>query len=228
MEAIAGCFARTGIDAFPGDCEAHSIAMLIGRGAWSEGERRARRACAAMEPMDLTHVGQVLAEIGDIQLRKGEFANADEAFNRAVELGAKPHPGMALARLAHGDARGAAAAIAVALADETWDSLARGRLLPAQVEVALANGDVESAQAAATELATIAARYARPALTAAAECAQAAVLLARNEPAGAISALRRGIAMWQKQVLRTKLHGRGCYWVRRWTGTAIRSTRSCS
>ena len=37
MEAIADCFARTGIEAFPGDCEVHSIGILIGRGAWSEG-----------------------------------------------------------------------------------------------------------------------------------------------------------------------------------------------
>jgi DNA-binding SARP family transcriptional activator len=48
MDAIADCFDRTGIDAFPGDCEAHSVAILVGRGAWSEGEQRARRACAAM------------------------------------------------------------------------------------------------------------------------------------------------------------------------------------
>jgi hypothetical protein len=68
MEAIADCFARTGIEAFPGDCEAHSVGILVGRGAWSEGERRARRTCAAIEPMDLTHAGLALAEIGEIRL----------------------------------------------------------------------------------------------------------------------------------------------------------------
>lgn len=36
MEAIADCLARTGIEAFPGDCEAHSVGILVGRGAWSE------------------------------------------------------------------------------------------------------------------------------------------------------------------------------------------------
>ena len=106
MDAIADCFARTGIEAFPGDCEAHSVGILIGRGAWSEGERRARRACAAMEPMDLTHVGLALAEI--------------------------------------------------------------------------------------------AARYARPALAAAAECAQATVLSAEGDPATAAASLRRGIALWRE------------------------------
>ena len=87
MDAIADCFARTGIDAFPGDCEAHGVGILIGRGAWSEGERRARRACADMEPMDLTHVGLALAEIGEIRWRRGDLAGAETAFARAVAAG---------------------------------------------------------------------------------------------------------------------------------------------
>jgi ATP/maltotriose-dependent transcriptional regulator MalT len=198
MEAIADCFARTGIEAFPGDCEAHSIAMLVGRGAWSEGERRARHACAAMEPMDLTRVGLALAEIGEIRWRRGDLAGAEEAFIRAGQLGSPPHPGRALVRLAQGDARGAATSIAAALAEESWDCLARARLLPAQVEIALADDEVEAARAAAAELAEIATRYARPALAAAAECAQARVLLAEGDPATAATTLRRGIARWRQ------------------------------
>jgi DNA-binding SARP family transcriptional activator len=198
MDAIADCFARTGIEAFPGDCEVHSVGILIGRGAWSEGERRARRACAAMEPMDVTHVGLALAEIGEIRWRRGDLAGAEEAFTRAVQLGSTTHPGMALVRLAQGDVRGAAASIAVALAEETWDCLARARLLPAQVEIALADGDVETARAAAAELSTIATSYARPALAAAAECAHATVLLAEGDPVTAAASLRRGIALWRE------------------------------
>ena len=198
MDAIADCFARTGIDAFPGDCEAHSVGILVGRGAWAEGERRARRACAAMEPMDLTHVGLALAEIGEIRWCRGDLAGAEEAFTRAVQLGSTPHPGMALVRLAQGDVRGAVASIAGALADATWDCLARARLLPAQVEIALADGDVATARSAVAELATIATRYARPALAAAAECAKATVLLAEGAPAMAAASLQRGIALWRE------------------------------
>jgi DNA-binding SARP family transcriptional activator len=198
MDAIADCFARTGIDAFPGDCEAHSIAILVGRGAWSEGEQRARRACAATEPMDLTHVGIALAEMGEIRWRRGDLAGAEEAFTRAVQLGSPPHPGMALVRLAQGDVPGAAASISVALADETWDCLARARLLPAQVEIVLVGGDVETARSAAAELAEIASRYPRPALAAAAQCAQARVLLAEGDPVLAAASARRGIALWRE------------------------------
>jgi DNA-binding SARP family transcriptional activator len=196
MEAIADCFDRTGIGAFSGDCEAHSVGILVGRGAWSEAERRARRACAAMEPMDLAHVGPAFAEIGEIRLRRGDLAGARTAFIRAEELGATPGAGMALVRLADGDVRGAAASITVALADQTWDCLARGRLLPAQVEIALAGQDVDTARSAASELAEIAATFARPGLMAAAECARAAVLLHEGGSAAAASSLRRGIALW--------------------------------
>jgi tetratricopeptide (TPR) repeat protein len=198
MEAIADCFARTGIEAFPGDCEAHSVGILVGRGAWSEGERRARRACAAMEPMDLTHVGLALGEIGEIRWRRGDLAGAEEAFTRATQLGSPPHPGQALVRLAQGDVRGAAALIAADLADETWDCLTRARLLPAQVEIAVANGDVETGRSAAAELAEIASRYARPALAAAAECARARVLLAEGDRAMAAASVRRSIALWRE------------------------------
>jgi DNA-binding SARP family transcriptional activator len=198
MDAISDCFVRTGIDAFPGDCEVHSVGILIGRGAWAEGERRARRASTAIEPMDLTHVGLALGEIGEIRWRRGDLAGAEEAFTRAMQLGSAPHPGMALVRLARGDVPGAAAAIAVALADGTWDLLVRARLLPAQVEIALADGDVGTARSAAAELSAIATRYARPALAAAAQCADAQVLLAEGDPGMAAAALQRGIALWRE------------------------------
>ena len=198
MDAIADCSARTGIDAFTGDCEAHSVAILVGRGAWNEAEMRARRACAGMEPMDLAHVGLAFAQIGEIRLRRGDLASAEEAFTRAVDLGATPQPGMAMLSLAKGDVRGAAASIAVGLTDQCWDLLSRGRLLPAQVEIALADGDVETARSAAAELSEIATSYPMPAQAAAAECAQGAVLLAGEEPVPAVDSLRRGIARWRE------------------------------
>jgi len=85
MDAIAECSAQTGINSLPGDCEAHSIGILIGRGAWSEGEQRARGACAGMEPIELVHVGLALSEIGEIRLRMGDLDGAADAFAKATE-----------------------------------------------------------------------------------------------------------------------------------------------
>jgi hypothetical protein len=109
MEGIAECFAQTGITSLPGDCEAHSIAMLVGREAWSPGELRARYACAGLEPFELSHVGLALSEIGQIRVRMGDLDGAAEAFTKAAENAAPPQPGAALLQLARGDTAGAAA-----------------------------------------------------------------------------------------------------------------------
>jgi DNA-binding SARP family transcriptional activator len=197
MEAIAECFAATGITSLPGDCEAHSIGILIGRGAWSEGELRARGACAGMEPIELSHVGLALSEIGEIRLRLGDLDGAAEAFAKASENAAPPQPGTALLLLARGDAAGAAVSIGGALAEAGWDRLARARLLPAQVEIALAGGDIATARSAATELAELAGVFASPAILAAATSAQGAILLAEGDAANAIERLTRSMDLWR-------------------------------
>jgi tetratricopeptide (TPR) repeat protein len=196
MDAIAECFDRTGITGFPGDCETHSIAMLIGRGAWSEAEQRARGACAGMEPIELVHVGLALSEIGEIRLRMGDLEGAAEAFTKATENAAPPQPGTALLLLARGDTAGAAASIGGALAEAGWNKLTRVRLLPAQVDIALAGGDIATARAAVTELAELAAVFTSPAILAAADGAQGAVLLADGDSAGAVECLQRAADRW--------------------------------
>jgi hypothetical protein len=154
MEAVADCFSRTGIGAFPGDCETHRVGILVGRGAWSEGELEARRACAHEERIDLLHVGQALHEIGEIRLRLGDLQGAAGAFERAAASGASPQPGRAMLELMRGDVPAAAASIEDALA-ATPDRLARARLLPAQVEIALAVGNAERATRRIDDLAPV-------------------------------------------------------------------------
>jgi DNA-binding NarL/FixJ family response regulator len=75
--------------------------------------------------------------------------------------------------------------------------LARAALLPALAEIALHNGDVAAARAAAEELGAIAGRYGRDALRAAASQARGAVALASGDPNGALAALRDAGRLWQ-------------------------------
>jgi len=196
MEAVADCFARTGIGAFPGDCETHRVGILVGRGAWSQGELEARRACAQIERIELTHVGQALHEIGEIRLRLGDLGGAADAFERAADTGASPQPGLALLQLLRGDVATAAASIEDALAD-TSDQLARARLLPAQVQIALAAGAVDTARAASGELDEVAGAYGSAGLAAAAACARGALLLVNGDARAAARALRDGVRLWQ-------------------------------
>jgi hypothetical protein len=76
--------------------------------------------------------------------------------------------------LAQGDPAGAEASIGAALSEARWNNLARARLLPAQVEIALAADDHATARAAADEIAKLAGVFASPAIRAAAETARGA------------------------------------------------------
>jgi class 3 adenylate cyclase len=103
-----------------------------------------------------------------------------------------------LIRLAEGKVKAAATAINSAVQDETWDQWARARLLPAQVEIAIAAGDPALARTAAEELARIVATYASPALQAGSRQALGRVLLAEGDPAGAAREFRAAIRGWRE------------------------------
>lgn len=92
-------------------------------------------------------------ELGEVRLRLGDLAAAEEAFRQAQELGRDPEPGLALLRLTEGKLAAACVAIRSALAVKSDDRLARGQPLPAQVELALAAGELDVAVAAMEDLA---------------------------------------------------------------------------
>ena len=82
--------------------------------------------------------------------------------------------------------------------DEAEGLVARARMLPAYVEIALAGGDTGSAAAAANELTEIAAALDAPLLHAAAAQARGAVLLAEGKARVALDALRVAHKLWQE------------------------------
>ena len=126
------------------------------------------------------------------------MAGAEEAFGRAHGLGFEPQPGLALLRLDQGKVEAAATALRVAVAGERGNQLRRARLLAAQVDVALAAGDIGTAGPAADELERIAGAFATPVLDAAAATARGAVRLAEDDVSGALDSLRRACGVWQE------------------------------
>ena len=99
--------------------------------------------------------------------------------------------------MAQGDTAGAAASIGAALAEVGWNNLARARLVPAQVEIALAADDIVTARSAVTELAELAAVFASPAIRASADMAQGAMHLAEGDGDEAVECLRRAADLWR-------------------------------
>jgi DNA-binding NarL/FixJ family response regulator len=162
---------------FPGMCRVHRCEVDSMRGEWAVAEREALRAAEELRPHAAYMVAAGLYLAGEIRLRRGEFAGAEEAFRRAHELGGSPQPGLAQLRLAQGDVDSAAAALRSALAAGASGPLRRARLLAAHVEAELVRQDEPAARRSAAELDDLAIANRAPLLRAMAAQAQAAVLL---------------------------------------------------
>jgi class 3 adenylate cyclase len=187
---------RQEIAGFPGMCRVHRAEIMRLRGAWADAEVEARRACEELKDFNLEAAGEAFYEVGEIRLRVGDLGAAQEAFEQANELGREPQPGLALLRFAEGKLASAQGCLGRALDEERGD-LARARLLPAEVELSIAAGDVERAQVAADELEGIAGRYEGAALAAAASTSRGRLGIARGDSAKAVRDLREALRLWR-------------------------------
>jgi class 3 adenylate cyclase len=198
--------ARQDIHGYRGACRLHRAELKRLEGSWAEAEQEVRDACRELEDFRLLDVvGDAYNELGELRLDMGDLAGAEESFHKAYEYGNSAEPGLALLSFARGQTSQAADAIAQALlrahgsADGSSDLLLRTRLLPAQVEIAIAGGDVETARAAADEMDRIVGDYENPALRAAALTMRGAVQLEEGDDAvRAITTLDRAWRLWQE------------------------------
>jgi class 3 adenylate cyclase/ATP/maltotriose-dependent transcriptional regulator MalT len=195
---------RRSINGFPGVCRLHKAQIHKLRGMWREAEAEALLACKELPswfPLDL---GRALSEIGEIRLRTGDLEGAEEAFLQANDAGHDPNPGLALLQLAEGDVQAAAATIRDALDNPQAGSfetppnsdLQRASLLPAQVEISLAAGDLDAARAGAVDLDQIAETTGVAAMRASAVWARGLLQLAEGQAEAAQQSFRGSAALW--------------------------------
>ena len=197
-EATTRWCERQSVTGFPGICRVNRAEVIERRGAWAQAEQEARKACDELQRFQLSDVAALgFYAIGDIRLRMGDLPASEDAFRRAHELGAVPEPGLALVRLAQGDAPAAAASLRRALANESERS-PRARLLPAEVDVALAIGDRERARAASQELDALAIAFGTAAMGAIAGTARAALQLADGDAVSAEKTIGVALRQWRE------------------------------
>jgi class 3 adenylate cyclase len=192
---------------YPGICRVHRAELKRLRGSYSEAEREARVAVEELERYQLLDsVGFAHYQVGEVRLHMGDLDAAEQAFMRAYEYGWASQPGLAVLTLARGDAKGAAKAIAASLAGgagvdgggPALNVLGRARLLPAQVTIALAAGDTETASDAAEELEQVAIKYDRTAFEAATLNARGEIELHDGRFAEAAVALDKAWRLWRE------------------------------
>ena len=184
------------IGAFPGVCRINRAEVMRYQGKLEDAERTASEASELLATWAPRIAAAGYAEVGEVRLRLGDLAKAEEAFDLADELGHDPEPGRSLVLLAREKPTAALASIRRALADDL-PALTKARLLPAFVEIAVAADAVDDAAAAAQELAATADLYDTPALRAAAAVAAGSVALARDDPQAAMRPLRQALRLWQ-------------------------------
>jgi class 3 adenylate cyclase len=189
------------VTGFPGACRVHRAEAMRLRGDWSAAETQALAACEELKDFDQMIPAAGYYEIGEIRRRRGDHAGAEEAYRISSELGREPQPGVSLLRLAEGKVDAAAAGIRRTL-EEAQEPLFRFRRLPAQVEIALAAGDLKTARAAADEAEQIVDSYKigdrrAAAFDATVHFARGQILLAEKDWGAAIAALKHARDEWQ-------------------------------
>ena len=193
---------RQDVSGFPGACRVHQAELIRFRGDWPRAESQALQACEELHDFNRWVTAGGFYEIGEIRRRRGDFQAAEDAFNKAIELGNDAQPGLALLRLGQGKVEAALSGIRRSLSD-AHDPFAKARRLPAQVEIAVAAGDLKAARATAEELEQIADAYRldgrrTAVLSAEAELAEGTIRLAADEVDDAVAALRRAAREWNE------------------------------
>jgi class 3 adenylate cyclase len=191
---------RLDVSGFPGACRIHRAEIMRLRGDWPAAEAQALAACEELSDYEQSITAAGHYEIGEIRRRRGDHAGAEAAYRTANELGRDSQPGLALLRLAEGKVDAAFAGVKRSLTD-VRDPLSRLRLLPAQVEIAIAAADLKTAREAAEELTQIVDAYKiggerAPAFDAVEHGAWGRIRLAENDPDGAIRCLQRARDEW--------------------------------
>lgn len=192
------------VGGFTGVCQVHRAELKRLRGDWSEAERDARVACVELERFHLLNgIGFAHYEIGEVRRHMGDLDAAEDSFMRAYEYGHPAQPGLALLRMDQGELDEATKSISGALEAVSGeaaspDVLTRGHLLPAQVEIAIAFGDHETAATAVAKLEEIAKTYDASSWEATVLTCRGALQLAQEEFEDALASLDKAWRLWQE------------------------------
>ena len=189
------CAGQPDLVPYRGQCLVHRSQVLQAHGAWTEAVTEVERARKRLSEPAHPALGLALYQQGELHRLSGNLAEAEHAYRAASEQGREPAPGFALLRLAERKLDAAVAAIR-RMVEESRGQITRPTMLAAFVEIMLDTGDVDAAQAAADELATVAGTVDAPLLHAVAAYATGSVLLARGDPGSALAALRRARTWW--------------------------------
>ncbi len=184
------CDAQPQLITFTGACMVSRAEILQVGGQWSEALAESERAIERyLATLGASATGEARYRQAEIQRLRGELVAAEESYREASRCGRDPQPGLALLRLAQGRADTALHAIRRAAGD-VREPFRRAKLLPALIQILLANGAIEEARTASAELDELASGFGSELLQSLALHARGTVELAEGNAADAAVTLR--------------------------------------
>lgn len=184
------CDAQDGNAMFRGQCLVYRSELLQFEGAWDEAAEQAALARERLStPVGDPAVGAAYYQIGELHRLRGQSAEAEVNYRKANDHGHNPEPGMALLSSIEGRHDDALASIRRALGEGQAQEK-RIRLLLAAVEIFIDGGEIDEANEALEELNEQHVKSGSPLMQALFHRANAALLVAREEPANALDEAR--------------------------------------
>lgn len=198
---------REGINGYPGMCRLYRSEVKQLRGQWLEAEAEARQASVELVGFIPAAAAAALYRIASLRLQRGDLDAAEDALTKVHAMNAHTEPAYSLLQLARGRTAVALESIRRALDEPnmapSWDAspnspLGRAPLLRAQVEIAVAAGELGVAQRSIEELEVIAKDFGSTALDAGVATARGAARLAEGNFEAARSSLRDAVDGWTR------------------------------
>jgi ATP/maltotriose-dependent transcriptional regulator MalT len=174
-DAIAG---RRNLPTLSAFCRTHYGGVLTAAGRWAEADSALTDAIRlwTLGQRSMLRVG-ALVRLADLRVRQGRYEEAEQFLTGLDDSAETARPRAAI-HLAAGRIALAAEVLDRALSQVDPDSSVAASLLALRIDVQLAAGDLDAAQAAAERLAAYAARHRGPYLLAVAALAKGRVALA--------------------------------------------------
>lgn len=191
------CESQPDLVPFRGQCLVHRAELMQLKGDWSDAMREVHLARERLgDPPGQPAIGMAYYEQGELHRLRGEFTQAERAYQQAHQLGHPPQPGLSLLWSQQGRHEVAARALRRAI-DECQVRNLRARLLAAYVETSIACDALDQAGKAVAELTATAEELGAPMLRAMSDHQSGALQLALGDYDQALTVLRHAWRGWQ-------------------------------
>ncbi len=190
------CDAQPDLVPFRGECLVRRAEIFQFHGEWHKALEEIIDACDLLtQHHDEPAAGEAYYRQAELYRISGNFRKAEDSYHQAAKRGKNPQPGLALLRLVQGQNDAAKKSIVNTL-QETKDQKRRAELLPALVNIMIAEKEIDEAIEAEKELCVIARKFNVPYLLALCSYCMGLVSHAKGDTRLALEQLQRALKFW--------------------------------